>query len=453
MSSNPVELGKESYFNQTNYSTNTYPVISSIVSSQIPLSNVFNGQNALVESVGALTANGTQTSTVQFSQIQQKFDFKMYKLIRPKVIFSSYLARQQPENGNTVAVSSYTQQVQFKIDYDPCCIGSMMLLLTLDLQVRDILSGIDVYGYSFATGNDRKITISKDDIKSIQFAYGTDFIYHYIKSISLGWANTGGNSPIFHQEVPIEIAKIYHSLLVEPGMSETIKRMVREDMFIIGHDPHRQYGSFSFALKNPASIRQNSNVDANKNGFGFSFTNAYPNNQQLNPGSSEIAMYWNDTEIKEIGYGGLTNNSGTSEMRNIQATFVDPRTSGNKVTIEYDQDKNKDSKTIKNLNLNTAMYWKFGTINSNFKLRINNQTEIPFNDSTQPIHIVSDIDSFLRSTTDFNGYSCAEKDGENIYLIPLLIYNADEAKFVLLLIGTCDEGYTKEGATLKVSDD
>lgn len=440
MSSNPVELGKESYFNQTNYSTNTYPVISSIVSSQIPLSNVFNGQNALVESVGALTANGTQTSTVQFSQIQQKFDFKMYKLIRPKVIFSSYLARQQPENGNTVAVSSYTQQVQFKIDYDPCCIGSMMLLLTLDLQVRDILSGIDVYGYSFATGNDRKITISKDDIKSIQFAYGTDFIYHYIKSISLGWANTGGNSPIFHQEVPIEIAKIYHSLLVEPGMSETIKRMVREDMFIIGHDPHRQYGSFSFALKNPASIRQNSTVDANQNGFGFSFTNSYPNNQQLNPGSSEIAMYWNDTEIKEIGYGGLTNNSGTSEMRNIQATFVDPRTSGNKVTIEYDQDKNKDSKTIKNLNLNTAMYWKFGTINSSFKLRLDTgaTNDIMFNESTQPIRIVSDINGFLNTTTDFSGYSCAENGKEKIYLVPLLVYTASEAKFVLLLVGTCE---------------
>jgi len=135
----------------------------------------------------------------------------------------------------------------------------MFLLLTLDLQVRDLLSGIEVYGYSI--GNNRqKITIDAKDIKSIQFAYGTDFIYHYIKSVSLGWANTGGNSPIFHQEVPIEIAKIYHSLLVEPGMSETIKRAVREDMFIIGHDPHRQYGSYSFALKNPASIREQSSV-------------------------------------------------------------------------------------------------------------------------------------------------------------------------------------------------
>lgn len=92
-SSNPIELGKESYFQTTNYSTNTYPVISSIVASQIPLANVFNGQSALVEAIGTMTSNGTQTANVQFSQIQQKFDFKMYKLVRPKVIFSSYLAR------------------------------------------------------------------------------------------------------------------------------------------------------------------------------------------------------------------------------------------------------------------------------------------------------------------------------------------------------------------------
>lgn len=133
----------------------------------------------------------------------------------------------------------------------------------------------------------------------------------------MGWANTGGNSPIMHQEVPIEIAKIYHSLLVEPGMSETIKRMVREDMFVIGHDPNRQYGKFSFALKNPASIKEQTSVSGT-NGFRFGIAQNMPSvAANYAAASSELAMYWNDTEITQIGYGPVTNNTGYSERRNI----------------------------------------------------------------------------------------------------------------------------------------
>lgn len=101
-------------------------------------------------------------------------------------------------------------------------------------------------GYT-AHGNSSGITLNyQKDIKSIQYQYCPDFIYHYIDKISLGFANTGGNAPIWHQEVPIEIAKLYHTILSPPGMSETIARAVREDMFIVGHDPHRQFGDFSF---------------------------------------------------------------------------------------------------------------------------------------------------------------------------------------------------------------
>lgn len=143
---------------------NNYPVISSIVAAQIPLANVFNGQSALVDLVNQMTANGTQTTNVQFSQIQQKFDFKMYKLVRPKVIFTTYLSRQLPDNLSSQSV--YQQNVQFKIDYDPCCIGSMMLLLTLDISVRDSLGSIDVYGYSIGNNRDH-VSISYNDVKSI----------------------------------------------------------------------------------------------------------------------------------------------------------------------------------------------------------------------------------------------------------------------------------------------
>lgn len=55
-------------------------------------------------------------------------------------------------------------------------------------------------------------------------------------------------------------------------------------------------------------------------------------------------MYWNDTEIKEVGYGSITNNNGLSDRRNIQATFADPKSQGSTLEIEYDVNQNKDKK-------------------------------------------------------------------------------------------------------------
>ena len=75
--------------------------------------------------------------------------------------------------------------------------------------------------------------------------------------VSIAWANTGGNAPVWHQEVPAEIIKIYQSLLVDSAKAETFKRAGRGDMFIMEHHDYRQNGDFSFAIKSPASIPAN----------------------------------------------------------------------------------------------------------------------------------------------------------------------------------------------------
>ena len=417
---------------------NNYPVIASIVASQIPLANVFNGQSALVDVVNQMTANGTQTTNIQFSQIQQRFDFKMYKLIRPKVIFSTYLARQLPDASlSSGAVTTYQPTVQFKIDYDPCCVGSMMLMLTIDLSVRNTIQSLNVYGYSI--GSNRKyVTIDAKDIKSIQFSYGTDFIYHYIKSISLGWANTGGNSPVIHQEVPIEIAKIYHSLLVEPGMSETIKRSVREDMFVIGHDPFRQFGNFSFALKNPASIVGQTTVNGSGS-FNFNIASQYPVAQggDYKQANAEIAMYWSDSHITDIGYGSITNNTDYSDRRNIQATFADPRASGSQLTMQYTNESNNNKiKYIKELNIDTSMYWYFGDNTTTFTVALQGK-EYVFPVNQAPIRLVSNPQEYLNylTPTQLAQYPSVtlNTNVETMYIIPILVYTAETAKFQVYL--------------------
>ena len=39
-------------------------------------------------------------------------------------------------------------------------------------------------------------------------------------------------------------------------------------------------------------------------------------------------MYWNDTQIKEVGFGGLTNVDSYSNPHNIQISFKDPKQTG-----------------------------------------------------------------------------------------------------------------------------
>lgn len=226
----------------------------------------------------------------------------------------------------------------------------MMLLLTTDINIRNTIDSVNINGYT-AQGNSAGLVIPINKIKSIQYAYGTDFIYHYIDKISIGFANTGGNAPVWHQEIPIEIAKIYHSILCAPGLSETTKGAVREDQFIIGHDPHRQAGDFSFQIQTPASIPQNTTTQTiNVNQFSFG---QKVQSSQTSLGyntSNEIAMYWNDTSIKEVGFGNISNQDSYSNPNNYQITFSDPKATGNKFDVQIETDTDK-TKYISKLNL------------------------------------------------------------------------------------------------------
>lgn len=68
----------------------------------------------------------------------------MYKVIKPKIIYSVYISRVNPDTAGTNKTSFYYPSVQFRIDYDPCCIGSMVLYYTMAISVRKLLSAIKV---------------------------------------------------------------------------------------------------------------------------------------------------------------------------------------------------------------------------------------------------------------------------------------------------------------------
>lgn len=52
-------------------------------------------------------------------------------------------------------------------------------------------------------------------------------------------------------------------------------------------------------------------------------------------------MYWNDTQIKEIGFGNLSNSDTYSNPRNIQISYKDFKMSGSTLSTLVDVDKNK----------------------------------------------------------------------------------------------------------------
>jgi hypothetical protein len=132
----------------------------------------------------------------------------------------------------------------------------MMLLLTTDLNVREEITQLNFNGYS-AANTPNGIKVMREDILSIQYAYGPDFIYNYIDMVKIGFSNSSGTAPVFHQEIPIEIIKHYHSVMASPEICELNKRAVRNDVFTIGHHPYKQFGSFSFAMKDSSSLPEN----------------------------------------------------------------------------------------------------------------------------------------------------------------------------------------------------
>lgn len=131
-------------------------------------------------------------------------------------------------------------------------------------------------------------------------------MYHYISTVELGFCNTGGSNPIYHQKVPIEIAWIYHRLILPQEMGDAVKRLCREDIFTIGHDPFHMYGNFMFQMKASNDLtdyykRQRGN---NRTVINRAETNA--------AGMNEIAMYYVQNQIKGVEFA----KTGVSEFAN-----------------------------------------------------------------------------------------------------------------------------------------
>ena len=164
---------------------------------------------------------------------------------------------------------------------------------------------INIQGYS-SRGPKSGISVKYSDVLSLQFAYCEDFLYHYISTVELGFCNTGGSNPIYHQKVPIEIAWIYHRLILPQEMGDAVKRLCREDIFTIGHDPFHMYGNFMFQMK--ASNDLKGYYSYNKSNSRYNVNRGETNAAGMN----EIAMYYVQNQIKGVEFA----KTGVSEFAN-----------------------------------------------------------------------------------------------------------------------------------------
>lgn len=135
----------------------------------------------------------------------------------------------------------------------------MTLGTTLNIKVRETLGGnsLDVNGYQ-ATGNRGGLQVPADDCY-IQYAYGPEFLLHYIKKISLSFGAQGGGSPNLHQEVPSVVMKLYQSVYCSAAYRDWAMIGRREDIFLTQHHPLRPYApnGMSCAIKDPTVIKPN----------------------------------------------------------------------------------------------------------------------------------------------------------------------------------------------------
>ena len=179
--------------------------------------------------------------------------------------------------------------------------------IAIDESVLSDNTLINIQGYS-SRGPKSGVSVKYSDVLSLQFAYCEDFLYHYISTVELGFCNTGGSNPIYHQKVPIEIAWIYHRLILPQEMGDAVRRLCREDIFTIGHDPFHMYGNFMFQMKASNDLKD---YYSYKRGNGKFNVNRGETNANA-AGMNEIAMYYVQNEIKGIEFA----KTGSSEFAN-----------------------------------------------------------------------------------------------------------------------------------------
>lgn len=68
--------------------------------------------------------------------------------------------------------------------------------------------------------------------------------------------------------------------------------------------------------------------------------------------SNELAMYYTNTYISDVGFGGLSNSNSYSNPSSVQCSFADPTNTGNTCNI-ITQAGDSGQKIISSIDINT----------------------------------------------------------------------------------------------------
>ena len=422
----------------------TYPNIACLIAAQTPIAQTLNGQAMLKQYIDQCQKeNAARTNKViQLGQIAKYYQFNLFKTFQPKLIFSRFISRNFPGTNNSqtlITNADYASEVQFKIDFDSSVISDLVALITMNISIdQSILSDntpIQIQGYS-SKGAKQGVNIKYSDVLSLQYAYCEDFLYHYISSVDIGFCNTGGSNPIYHQKVPIEIAWIYHRLILPQEMGDAIKRLCREDIFTIGHDPFHMYGNYMYQMKasndlnNNYSYYKNQEMANNFNGkIGFNRNAASDAAQGMN----EIAMYYIQDTIKGLDMGTV---STSDYANNVNWTIGRSNPSLTEVTI-YDKDLQTTHKIKKfdvissidnmmfgNWNDYNVKFEQYDPSNNSFTdpiSQVSPVSPIMYNCSTNRMISLDPIVKFVKKTSA--GLPQAQFDNYIMYVVPF-IYSA-----------------------------
>ena len=425
----------------------TYPNIACLIAAQTPIAQTLNGQAMLKQYIDQCQKeNAARTNKViQLGQIAKYYQFNLFKTFQPKLIFSRFISRNFPGTNNSqtlITNADYASEVQFKIDFDSSVISDLVALITMNISIdQSILSDntpIQIQGYS-SKGSKSGVNIKYSDVLSLQYAYCEDFLYHYISSVDIGFCNTGGSNPIYHQKVPIEIAWIYHRLILPQEMGDAIKRLCREDIFTIGHDPFHMYGNYMYQMKasndlnNNYRYYKNQEMANNFNGkVGFNRNAASDAAQGMN----EIAMYYVQNTIKGLDMGTVSKSDyandvnwtiGRSNPTLTEVTVYDKDLQTTHKIKKFDVISSIDNIMFGNWNDYNVKFEKYDSSNTNNngfsdpKSQVSPVSPIMYNCSTNRMISLDPIVKFVKKASA--GLPQAQFDKYNIYLVPF-IYSA-----------------------------
>lgn len=214
-------------------------------------------------------------------------------------------------------------------------------------------------------------------------------------------------------------------------MGDAVKRLCREDIFTIGHDPFHMYGNFMFQMK--ASNDLKNYYSYNKGNGRFNVNRGETNAAGMN----EIAMYYVQNQIKGVEFA----KTGVSEFAN-PTNWTIGKSSAYETYVDVNDAEVQKTHQVKKFNVISMLDNMYFGEFDNYNVEFSGASNVQNTNSPCPIMVAANstnlsfdnIMTFFKQTRARLPYA-SYATGYKLYMIPTIAIKVDGSNGIKSCLG------------------